>query len=161
MANIPVKMRGIKASKRAIVDDEDFESAEAFRWFEDAYGYAVASIGGKMRKMHRVLTAAPKDKQVDHINGNRLDNRRENLRLCDCSGNARNMTKLRKDNTSGFMGVYWGKRAKKWLAQINLEGKRKGLGSFNSKEDAYEVYKLASLEHFGEFSPFNSSILTK
>jgi hypothetical protein len=90
-------------------------------------------------------------KSVDHINGNPLDNRRENLRICTQQENSWNQRK-RRTNTCGFKGVYWDKGAKKYQAQICKDGKRKYLGLFDCPEKAHEAYCKAAQELHGEFS---------
>jgi len=91
--------------------------------------------------------------QVDHINGDGLDNRRCNLRLATPSQNARNR-KLRADSTTGYKGVYQEKKRLKWRATIRVNGKRRTLGRFNAPEDAYRAYCQAATEAFGEYARF-------
>ena len=114
MANIAVKMKGLKASKRAIVDDELFEELNKSKWYEDKDGYAKsARYGGKeldrhitlSTRMHRLITGAKKGQLVDHINGNPLDNRRVNLRICNNTQNQANQALPSKRSRSGFRGV--------------------------------------------------------
>lgn len=121
------KIKLSKHNKYALVDDDIFEQLSKYRWFLDKGGYAVRQVyekgSGRANrkvsdwKMHRLVTDAPKGTQVDHINGNRLDNRRENLRLCNQSGNSCN-SKTRVDNKSGFRGVSWNKQRNKWKVTI-------------------------------------------
>jgi hypothetical protein len=93
----------------------------------------------------------PKGKEVDHINGDSLDNRRKNLRICTHSENCQNRKK-RLDNTSGFKGVYWSKRSNKWVANIQIKSKRIYLGGFISKIKAAEAYQKANIKYHGKFS---------
>lgn len=90
-------------------------------------------------------------KYIDHINGNSLDNRIENLRETNQSLNTANSV-LSKANTSGYKGVVWRKDTKKWMAQIVKDRKRYGLGSFDNIEDAANAYKVAAEKFFGEFA---------
>ena len=83
---------------------------------------------------------------VDHINHNKLDNRKENLRICEHQENTYNKG-LCSTNTSGVTGVTWDKLRNKWIAHI----KGKNLGRFNTKEEAIKVRKQAEIEYFGEF----------
>jgi hypothetical protein len=92
-----------------------------------------------------------KGEYVDHINGDGLDNRRSNLRLATKAQNQRNQ-RLRRDNKSGFKGVCWDNRAKKWRALIRFNGKQKTLGYFDTPEEAYEAYCAAAIELHGEFA---------
>lgn len=120
-----------------IVNDEDFEYLNQFRWQLDSDGYAVrhnlAHEGkrGSKKRMHRVILSTPKGLLVDHVNGDRLDNRRENLRNCTFVDNARN-AKRHASNASGFKGVYWNKREKKWKGHIRTNNKSIHLGYFKS-----------------------------
>ena len=90
---------------------------------------------------------------VDHINGDRADNRFCNLRATDPSGNAHN-AKLRKDSKSGLKGVTWCNTNKKWMAQIRIAARTKFLGHFDNKHDAHEAYRSAAVELHKEFANF-------
>jgi hypothetical protein len=92
---------------------------------------------------------------VDHINGNKADNRKNNLRLVTASQNLMN-TKLRSDNTSGYKGVYYNKKNNKRYARITVNKKIINLGSFKNKEDAIKIRKDAEEKYFGEYSYNNS-----
>lgn len=89
--------------------------------------------------------------QVDHINGDPLDNRRSNLRLATHAENQRNKGRY-SNNTSGYKGVSWAKKENKWQAQISFNGKVKYLGYFATAEDAYESYCKAAKELHGEYA---------
>jgi hypothetical protein len=91
---------------------------------------------------------------VDHINGNGLDNRKSNLRICTHQQNCENSRK-RKKSFSKYKGVYWSKNAKKWVAQITIDGKSKHLGYFELEEDAAAAYDKAAVKYFGEFACLN------
>ena len=146
--------------KFTLVDDEDFEGLSCFNWQAmkcRSTFYAVRTaptVGGKPKTilMHRALCSGPLD--VDHKNGDGLDNQKENLRQAtnrQNQGNARN----RSDNTSGYKGVYWSEQNKLWQAQIEFLGKHKHLGCFSSKVAAAKAYDAAAKEIFGEFSRLN------
>lgn len=104
--------------------------------------------------MHRLIMNAQNGQMIDHINGNVLDNRKENLRLCNKSTNAMNC-KVHKHNTSGYKGVAWHKQMKKWRAYIVINDKQKSLGLYKTKEEAAKAYNKAALELFGEFAKVN------
>ena len=101
--------------------------------------------------LHRVILGAPRGQEVDHINGDGLDNRRSNLRLCNRSENARNATR-HFDGASGFKGVCRNKNGKRWLAQIFRNGSTARLGVFDTAEDAARAYDRASVRLDGEFA---------
>lgn len=101
--------------------------------------------------MHRQIADAPAQLQIDHINHDKLDNRRANLRLCSSSENARNVSS-RRGATSAYLGVSWHKASRKWLSQIHINKLCVYLGTFESEMDAALAYDRAALKHFGEFA---------
>lgn len=114
-------------------------------------GYLVVSVGGKRVLAHRIAWLLangpiPKDKEIDHINHNRLDNRLINLRLVTRTSNLRNQSRY-KNNTSGVTGVSYDKNSGKWRAHITVEGKTLTLGRYSVLEDAIARRKLAEVEH--------------
>lgn len=129
----------------ATVDDGDYDRLAQYSWWYHPGGYAKTEVWDKDRKrsvglyMHRLITNCPPDKQVDHINGNGLDNRKENLRVCSQYINQQNRTRLNKNNKSGFRGVSWENRRKHWVAQSSINGCHKHLGSFNDPAGAREA----------------------
>lgn len=103
------------------------------------------------KSLHRMIMGVTDPKVlVDHIDGNGLNCRRENLRVTDHTGNACNAS-LRSDNTSGYKGVGYNKKARKWVATIQKDGKRKHVGTFATPELAAEAYARAAEELHGEF----------
>jgi hypothetical protein len=93
-------------NKYALVDDEDYEELNKYNWYYSYQGYAVRTNHrlNKCIYMHRIIMNPLDYKQVDHINHNKLDNRKENLRICDRFQNLQN-SKIRLDNKSGIKGV--------------------------------------------------------
>lgn len=151
MKEIPLT-RGLVAT----VDDEDFAIARYFKWHALPSGYAVAAIklpDGKRDwiYLHRLLFGFPEGLQVDHINGNKQDNRRDNLRLCTHAQNKHNTGRY-ANNSSGFKGVGFSKRNKKWRARISKNGKQFELGYFDNPEEAYSAYCKAARNVHGDFS---------
>lgn len=104
--------------------------------------------------MHREILKAPKNKSTDHINGNGLDNRRKNLRLCSVSQNACNQ-KPRVNNTSGFRGVYRKKGIKNWLVLIQYKKKSRHVGYYSTAIEAARAYDKAARKHHGAFARTN------
>lgn len=143
----------------AIVDDEDYEPLSAYRWHAKTSGsnpskdYACRSTGGPRGPrilMHRAIIGAPVGMDVDHINGDSLDNRRANLRLATRSQNLQNRPRQR-NNSSGYKGVsrY---RTGQWMACITVDGARKYLGYHPTPELAHAAYCAAAAELHGEFA---------
>ena len=146
----------LSQNKYSIVDDEDFDLLNQFKWSVMNVGYAIRQDLNtkKFILMHRHILNAPDKFLVDHINGDKLDNRKENLRLCTKSQNMMNRDKT-INNTSGFKGVYFRKDTKKWGAQIKLNYKNISLGSYNTKEDAVKAHKNGLVKYHKEFARLN------
>ena len=110
----------------------------------DAYGYIQLGYKKRMYKAHRIIWAIVygvfPDGHVDHINGNRADNRLNNLRTATHQQNVHNRCKPAKTNQSGYLGVCWNKRASKWQAGIHVNGKSVYIGIFNTPQEAHEAY---------------------
>ena len=104
--------------------------------------------------MHRLIMDAPKGMDIDHINGNPLDNRKSNLRICTRAENMRNRG-AQKNNTSGYKGVGWCKHRKKWHAQIKHNGKQIYIGRYKDKEEAARAYDAKAKELHGEYAHLN------
>lgn len=120
----------------AIVDDEDYERLIKHSWCMDVGGgYPMSRVNYKAIRMHRMIMSAPKGMHVDHINRDKLDNRRSNLRVATPSQNAHN-TGIKVTNKSGFKGVSYSVRDKRWLAQVKINYKNIVLGRFKDKESA-------------------------
>lgn len=146
--------------KFALVDDEDFEYLNQWKWFFNN-GYAVRQkhigmINGKRKQekvyLHREVMKTPINLYTDHINHDTLDNRKSNLRICTNQQNSANMSKP-KNNTTGFKGVY--RSRNKWRARIYVLKRGIGGGSYNTKEEAAKAYNLLALKYFGDFAQLN------
>lgn len=145
----------LKHGKVVIVDDADFEWLNQWKWCMTSRGYIHRNAGTNgYILIHRLIMDAPHGKDVDHINGNRADNRRSNLRVCSRSENLCNKGLL-SNNTSGFKGVSRFRKTK-WQTYINIQGKRYNLGHFSSKEEAAKVYNEAALKYHGKFARLNN-----
>jgi hypothetical protein len=147
----------------AIVDAEDFEWLNQWNWYavwsEDTQGYYAVrnrprSEGKGPLYMHRIVSKCPAAKDCDHANENTLDNRRLNLRPSSNSQNHANMGRS-KSNTSGYKGVTWHAKRRKWQAGIGVMGRFIYLGIFDRKEDAALAYNEAARKYFGEFAQLN------
>ena len=144
----------------AVIDVEDVHTVGQFPWCSDfrrdrrdlVYAVRANPTGGQYR-LHRVLMKAPDDLVVDHVNGNTLDNRRANLRLATVGQNNANARRFRS-NTTGYKGVTYSKRDRKFIAQISHEGRLRSLGYFNTPEEAFAAYVVKARELRGEFARF-------
>lgn len=140
-----------------MVDKEDAEILLSHTWTITAHGYAIRSFTSEGKRkytyLHREVLNFPTG-LVDHINMDKLDNRKENLRVCTKAENARNSSKS-KNNTSGYKGVYLNKRTNSWMAAIIVNRKQLHLGYFKNKLDAALAYNEAALIHHGEYARLN------
>jgi hypothetical protein len=107
-----------------------------------------------MIQMHRLILNAPKGADVDHINGNGLDNRRENLRICSRAENLRNRG-IQRNNQTGYKGVCWNKSKNTYTAQIQYEKTTYRLGTYPSAKEAALAYDKAARRYFGKFAKLN------
>lgn len=162
-----MKQISLSQGKFALVDDEDYDFLMQWKWCISATGYAVRryyvdKINGKYVYkhviMHRLILKTPDKMQTDHINMNRLDNRKINLRICGASENQGNkaVSKMKKDKISKYKGVFLQNGGKTWTANITKNRKRYHLGTFKNQEDAALAYNFAAMEHFGEFARINT-----
>lgn len=133
-----------------LIDIEDVEKVKNIKWCIMSKGYVIGTMQNKRILLHRFLMNCPSDMTVDHINRNKLDNRKSNLRICTMQENDFNKPIL-KNNTSNVTGVNFSEKMGKWRAYININRKQINLGWFANKEDAIRVRKQAEIEYFGEF----------
>lgn len=143
----------------AQVDDEDYESLSKYKWQCHAGGYAVRAEGPKKKRifilMHRdVLKIKHGDKvHIDHIDGNRLNNTKQNLR---CVTNQQNcFNKKGSFSTSQYKGVCWSKTVGKWKSAITFNYKTFHLGLFIDEVEAAKAYDTAALKYYGQYSKLN------
>lgn len=156
-------MKEIQLSRgyKAIVDDEDYDRLSQWRWNISTCNGGVYPTRGeriegtkpqrrRVVRMHVEIMNPPAGMLVDHINGDTLDNRRCNLRVCTKGQNQMNMRRNSR-NTSGYRGVHWNKKNKKWTAIIRVANRKHYLGLFESVEAAATAYAEASRKYHGEF----------
>lgn len=140
-----------------VVDDCDFDYLMQWKWCVSHYGYAVRTVwrNGVVYMHREILTRAGKaGKFTDHIDQDKLNNVRHNLRPATKSQNMCNRG-LQTNNPSGYKGVQWFKRDSKWRARIKKDGKEVHLGYFDTKEEAAHVYNKVALKYHGEFACLN------
>ena len=136
-----------------MVDDEDFDRLSKISWTVRVKHLESKNGRTKTIYMPRLIMNAPKGMQVDHINGNTLDNRKSNLRICTGSQNIRN----RGPKPGKYKGVYLRKDRikKRWRARIEIDKKRIELGHFTTAEEAAIVYNKAAEKYHKEFAYIN------
>jgi hypothetical protein len=143
------------------VDDEDFWLLENYRWHlwstprhNGIYVMTWQSIH-KSKRLHRIIMNAPDGLVVDHADGNPLNNCRHNLRLTTQAMNNKNATKRRDAKTSKYKGVSFSRPTGKWVAQIQVNQKRTGLGYYKTEIEAARVYDEAAKRLYGVFAKVN------
>lgn len=148
--------------KFATVDDGDYEIVSNHKWSFDPKGYAFRntdkSVPRNQRRiiyLHRQLLDAKKGEYCDHANGDKLDNRRENLRICTNAQNIQNR-KIGKNNTSGYKGVFWHNRDKLWFSRLMVNGKSIILKYSKDKKEVARAYNEAAIKYHGEFAKLNT-----
>ena len=136
------------------IDLEDIDIIKEHRWSLDSKGY-VRTRGKMSISIHKLIMGGCDEDTIDHINHDRLDNRRCNLRACSFSENDINKS-IQINNTSGIAGVYKNEKSGLWCAQIKINNQTIPLGSSSSFEKAIQIRKEAEEKYFGEYSLFNS-----
>lgn len=131
-------------------DIEDYTKIKDYIWYIDHRGYVRTNLNGGTR-LHRLIMESKNDKMIDHIDGNKANNRKSNLRFVTNSQNQMNRDKP-SNNTSGVKGVYWHKNKHKWQANLQVNGNLLYLGMFDDKEEAVKARKEAELVCFGHYS---------
>lgn len=154
----------LTAGKIALVDDEDFESLLGFTWHAVRSSqkienwYARRTEKGENGKpvhiyMHRVILSASKDQECDHRDHDGLNNRRSNLRLCSRALNCANIR--RAPAASGYRGVYYQKKDRRWQAQATVNNKTVNLGTFSDPSDAAKARDAYVAGLYGDFAILN------
>ena len=140
--------------KFTLVDNDNFEELNKYRWMLNGTGYAYRKHNNKKELMHRVILKIT-DSQIaiDHINRNKLDNRKENLRIASKSQNGANTEKTKKPTSSIFKGV--SKKNNIFQATIRFNNKNYFIGYFHNEMEAAQNYDYYALKYFGEFACLN------
>jgi hypothetical protein len=156
-----VKKLKLSQNEYALVDNEDFEKVSKFKWSFDPKGYAFRntdkSVPRNLRRiiyLHREILDAQKGQYCDHINHNKLDNRRSNLRICTNAQNIQNR-KIGKNNTNGYKGIQWHTQDKLWQASITVNKKRISLGYWKTAKLAALAYNEGAKKYHGEYALLN------
>lgn len=162
-----IKIAGNKGKgKFVLVDRENLKNLSQWKWYIGIHGYAIrnGNKNGEHRiiALHKVITICSKGKEIDHINGNRLDNRSSNLRIVTRRQNQWNKKVSLTNTSSGYKGVSWHDLGKGyWRSYIYIfdteknRKKRLHLGLFEDKKEAARAYDKAAVKHFGEFAKLN------
>ncbi len=145
----------LSQGKVSLVDPEDFVIYSKYKWYS-SHGYAKRSetVDGQEQSifLHREIMGNPEGKVIDHINGDRADNRRENLRICTHEENFLNSRPNRGKRSSKYKGVSWHKRSGKWHARTSMNRRRIHIGTFDCEKDAARAYNEKVEELFGEYA---------
>lgn len=154
-----------------LVDDEDASKVSNIKWYvnkKNARKYSLFYFehldssfdkdgvrSRRVKSLHGFIAGCVygDGKTVDHVDGNTLNNQKYNLRVCTNRGNSCN-NKISKRNKSGYKGVSYNKRDKRWYATITVKRKGLHLGCFKSPEEAYEKWKQAAIIYHGQFARF-------
>ena len=139
-----IKLTGKRGvGKTAQVDSSDYAQVTKYRWYLDIRGYSYKKGLNKNRLfMHQFIMGAYPDgkPEIDHIDGNKLNNRRGNLRFCTRAENSNNRRKY-KNNTSGYKGISWNKQAKKWQCRLCFNSKAHYIGLYSDIKEAIIAVK--------------------
>ena len=165
-SEVDVKLQKIRlfCGSEAVVDDEYYPKVNKLSWYFHS-GYAARNRPMRRKEtawpkiifMHSIILPAPNGFVVDHINGNRLDNRRENLRLVTVQQNNFNRRSNINYCSSRYKGVFWIEERQLWRSSIKLNGKSTNLGYFRSEEDAASAYNFYAVKLFGSFARLNDA----
>lgn len=156
-AEVVVYNRNCQENGRFFIDIDDIDKIRVFKWYmsESNYGkryIACSNVNGKKTYIHHFITGFTYNKsvdlEVDHVNGDSLDNRKSNLRVVSHAQNNRNQRKNPSNNKSGIIGIFWDKQRHKWRSEIVVNRKSIYIGRFDNLDDAIFARKEAELKYF-------------
>jgi hypothetical protein len=154
---LPLRTRNDRTVGHTMVSREDAERLRQHSWRMSSDGYAVRTEtrSGKRHTvyLHREVARPPPGQVTDHVNGDKLDNRRRNLRIATVAEN--NANSRDRPRRSGFRGVYWHRQARRWVGQISVDGRLRHLGLFDDPMEAAKAYDLAARTAWGPFARTN------
>lgn len=151
-------MKTILEGHTIFVDKRDLQILNSHNWkvakYKSGIKYLYCYINGKITLFQHLLINRKEKRCIDHVNGNGLDNRRNNLRACTYSENMMNKVKY-KNNKSGYKGVYKVSGRNRWRSSLTVSGKKIEVGTFNTAVEAARAYDITAKLFFGEFSKLN------
>lgn len=141
----------------AVIDDEDYINIGGYNWQLNKHTrtyFATSTICGKPTMLHYMIWPHKEGFEIDHRDGNGLNNQKSNFRYATHAQNNANKG-LTIANTSGYKGICFDRRRNKWQAKICINYKQMGLGNYATKEEAARAYNLAAIKYHGEFARLN------
>lgn len=144
--------------KVTVIDFDDFEKVRGHKWYANkssSGGFYAVRGNRKKIYLHSEITECPPGMEVNHKDGDGLDNRQENFKICTHQQNMFGFQRKRENASSQYRGVDWRKQHNSWRARIRHNGKSVHLGLFDSEEAAALAYDTAAAKFFGEFASLN------
>jgi hypothetical protein len=157
---IPLRNRAGVIVEYALVDEDDYEKVNKYKWYLNTGGYAEGKVDKKLIRLHHYILKKPdKGKVIDHINQDRLNDTKNNVREVSRSENNHNVTKNTNiDLTSKYKGVSWSKNENKWVSTCSIEKKKINLGYFESEEEAAKAYDTYTFKEYKEKANNNNLV---
>jgi len=150
---IEIKLRN--SPLKAIIDADDFDVVSKHKWTLQSGGYVRTFVGKNVLYLHRLVMGANGNLEIDHINRNKIDCRKQNLRFATRTQNSANKD-CNKGNPIKVKGVRWDKTRNKYLARIGYNGITKNLGRYDNLIDASRAYDEAAIRIYGEYANINN-----
>jgi len=139
------------------VSPDDYEKFSPYRRGISARGYVRGWVDGKPVYLHRLIAGTPKGKDTDHRDGDKLNNRRSNLRVCTRSQNNANRQKPSRGKYTKYAGVYWSAQNKAWMVRLGSREDQEYIGYFRTPVEAAKAYDFSASRRYGEFAKTNFS----